>query len=330
MIPPTINGYQFYAYPLAIILNHKETHPWFYSNYIQLAFDKDFYSPVPFCFYMYDYAINPWLNVQRLQRNIFDITGQDIVDFVKNALDNQYYVYLNVDEYHIPERSNFHKKHISHDVLVYGYDLENNTFDVLGFNDKTIFKNSKVRFSEFRHSFASLDIIENNCHQIYLYQYNPHGTYSFNTELVIETLEDYLFSRNTSKKVSMLTEEWDRHYGMDSYKQLNNYYQGLLNNDLYIDVKFTHILWEHKKVMGLRAKYMCDLGLITEELVEAALKIEDQALVLRNLFIKYSMTHKKNIIFKMIEMTHSLQKEEEQLIKNIINQLKLSFTKSVR
>ena len=320
---PPVYGYQFYAYPLAIILNHEEAYPWFYSNYIQVAFDKEFKSPVPFCFYMYDHTICPWLKVQKLQRDLIKFTNQDIIDFVIKSLNENYYVYLNVDEYYIPDRRTYKKRHFSHDILVYGYDINSETFDVLGFNKNVSFKSSKVSFSEFRKSYLYLENIENECNQVYLYKFNPEGEYEFNKKLVIESLEDYLHSRNTSEKFSMLLEPWERFYGMESYKQLYNYFEALIQGEVYIDIRNTHILWEHKKVMASRINFMLENQIIETKIYQDAKKIEDRALIIRNMFVKYSLVKDNDIILKIVDRLEGLKNDEEKLIKDLINALKI-------
>lgn len=319
---PPANGYQFYSYPLAIILNHEESYPWFYSNFIQLAFDKNIFAPVPLCFYMYDYACNPWLNVHRLQRETFSMLDKEIVDFVVDSIDRGYYVYLNVDEYFIPDRGDYQKKHFSHDTLVYGYDLGLRTLKILGFNKVGAYESSEVSFNEFSQSYHYLDKIENNCNQIYLYQYNQAGKYDFNAKLVKETLEDYLYSRNTSERFSMIAEPWDRAYGMESYEYLQKYFQNLLANKVHTDIRLLHILWEHKSCMKLRTEYMYENGFIENPNdVETAKLIEHKAFMVKKLFLKYFLTEKKEIIETVSQLTDEIKELEAVFIEDLISGL---------
>lgn len=219
---------------------------------------------------------------------------KEIVDFVVDSIDRGYYVYLNVDEYFIPDRGCYHKQHFSHDTLVHGYDLESRTFKILGFNKIGSYESTDVSFKEFSQSYHSLDKIENHCHQIYLYQYNQDGKYDFNAKLVKETLEDYLYSRNTSERFSMLAEPWDRAYGMESYDCLQKYFQDLLANKIHTDIRHLHILWEHKSCMRLRTEYMYENGFIENpNFIEAAKLIEHKAFMVKKLFLKYFLSGKR-------------------------------------
>ncbi|MEK4007728.1 hypothetical protein [Paenibacillus sp. FSL H3-0333] len=322
---PPVFGYHFYSYPLAIILNYESSYPWFYSNYIQLAFNRDMNAPVPFCFYMYDYAIVPWLTTYRLSREVYALTDKPIVDFVKAALDKEYYVYLNLDEYFVPERFTYGKEHFSHDSLVYGYDSSTRSFHILGFNGKGMYVSSQITFQAFEASFRYLDQMGNECNQIVLYQYKEDGKYDFNQKLVCESLEDYLYSRNTSERFSMVESPWERAYGMEIYDVLLKYFNNLSEGEAAADVRHVHILWEHKHCMKLRTEYMFDREIIRKpHLVEQAVFLEGQALILKNNFLKYCVNCKPELLASIIQLTEDIRELEKVFLPDLIMDMKLT------
>lgn len=322
---PPIFGYHFYSYPLAIILNYESSYPWFYSNYIQLAFDRDRNAPVPFCFYMYDYAIVPWLTTHRLSRDVYALTDKPIVDFVKGALDKGYYVYLNLDEYFVPDRFTYNKEHFSHDSLVYGYHSDTDSFDILGFNDKGVYAPSQIAFQDFDASFRYLDLMDNQCNQIVLYQYKEDAQYDFNQKLVRETLEDYLFARNTSERFSMVESPWERAYGIEIYDLLLKYFDILAKGETAPDVRHVHILWEHKHCMKLRIEYMFAREIIREsQLVEQAVYLEGQAMKLKNNFLKYLINCNPDLLASMMQLIEDIRELEKVLLPELIMEMKLT------
>ena len=52
---PPIIGYQYFAYPLAVIFNYNDCLPWFYCNFIQLRCLKDLheYKDISLGFFFY-------------------------------------------------------------------------------------------------------------------------------------------------------------------------------------------------------------------------------------------------------------------------------------
>ncbi|MGG0646511.1 hypothetical protein ABE083_06560 [Bacillus mycoides] len=252
-----VTCFQFEAFPLAIISNYKESFPWIHSNYIQLAFHKDFIeAPVPFKFYLFDYSIIPWLKVQKLDREVYPLFNEDIVDFIKKAIDLEYYVYLNVDEYFIPHRTAFKNYNKSHDILVLGYSENDLEFSVLGYNDKQFFSKTKVPYDLFRKGFQNLSNIENDCNQIYLYKFERNANYTFRLSVVIDSLKEYLYSMNSAGKFNALAEPENLVFGIECYNYLDKYLDYLGEGAFYIDLRYLQKLLEHKSCMLKRIEYL--------------------------------------------------------------------------
>jgi hypothetical protein len=64
-VPPAAYGYQFYAFPLAIVGTEPRARDWILPNFSELAYDTRPGSPVPLRFYLDNYADSPWLDVVR-------------------------------------------------------------------------------------------------------------------------------------------------------------------------------------------------------------------------------------------------------------------------
>lgn len=325
---PLSTCYQFMAFPLAILSKREECEPWIFNNFIQACFHKDYNNaPVPSYFYIFDFAINPWLQVQRLQRDIIKSMNINIIELIKNAIDMEYYVTLNVDEFYIPERIAYQKFHHTHDILVHGYDDETETLMVLGFNEKMSFEVTTVRYWEFQKAFENLDHIKNNCHQLFLYKYNPEGKYTFNIPLLIESLEDYLYSRNTSNKFSMVSEPWVRAYGMECYDYLKCYLNDFLIGNAKFDIRYLHFLYEHKLFMRERIKFLIKNNFLEDEdLVEEYQGIVETAILFRDIMLKNREEVNPIAVKKIINHIDNLAKYEFNILEKILVQLKEKFS----
>ncbi len=102
MAESPIVGFQHIAYALSIILNDKESLPWYYSNYIQLVSGNSFATPMTF--YPNWFDANPLLYIQTFKKEIMKFGNIDIHSFIKDCIDNKTYFYSAFDEFYVPRR----------------------------------------------------------------------------------------------------------------------------------------------------------------------------------------------------------------------------------
>jgi hypothetical protein len=280
---PPAGGYHFYGFPLAIAGTVDRAHDWILSNYIHLAYDFDPTTSVPFCFYLYDYAISPWLEVVRDNRRWLADLGADPVEYCRAAVGAGHYVYLNLDDFFVPSRPGHGVRNGSHDLLLCGVDDEARTFSTFGYTKADVMQRSVITFDEFRDAYRSLDTIPNDCTQVYLYRVVQDAHYDFNFGLVRDSLEEYLDGANVSVRFDMFRTPWERAYGADVYPPLRRYLTEYAEGKADYDIRNLHILWEHKKLMTLRMERMSRLrGGELSGLVEDVRSVEKQAFRLRN------------------------------------------------
>ncbi|MBV1850525.1 hypothetical protein [Catellatospora tritici] len=290
---PIAFGYHFYAFPLAVMGTDDRSRDWILSNYIHLAYDESPGSPVPFCFCLYDYAISPWLEVVRANRDWINGTGVDPVRFCRDAIDAGYYVYLNLDDYYVPSRPGYGVRNGSHDILLCGLDDAARTFSTFGFTKEDVIRRSTIGFEQLRLAYRSLDVVPNWCPQVYLYRVRQDASYDFNFRLVRRSFEDYLNGANVSIPFEMFQPAWTRRYGIDSYAPLQEYLADYVAGKAEYSIHFLHVLWEHKRLMRQRLDRMAELlGDDLAELATEGRSLEKQAFQLRNRMLFREMSGK--------------------------------------
>lgn len=68
-------------------------------------------------------------------------------------------------------------------------------------------------------------------------------------------IHDYVYSRNSSEDLKVYqTLNTTFSYGLNTYDNILNYFNALLNGKVNNDIRIPHILWEHKKVYVSKAK----------------------------------------------------------------------------
>ena len=330
---PPIKG--FTVFSLSILATNKVYLPWFYSQHIQLYFTNkwiqeeipkiDFYRPpnnrlLP----------APLLETRWLDRDLISIVNEDIVQFVIKCIDRDYYIQLYLNEFYMPDRSSYKSTKTIHEAMIYGYDLGDETFDIVGYNKMGQYSSSKLKFSDFRKAYMEIDCSDfrkaymktkyspNHMAKIGLLKYENNRHYKFDINLVSEQLRDYIESSNTSERFRMLDMPEDDIYGMKIYRCLIHY---LLEKKDKYDIRLLHILWEHKKCMLNRLIYMENEGYLDprEKLSTTYTKIEKEIGNLRLVMLRIKLGYKKeNEIYTSIKYVTTKLEELSYEEKNIL------------
>ena len=336
---PPIDAYLNHAYPLSILSTSEEYLPWFYSNYIQLYCPVDF-PPGHFNFYMhsaYPALISPLLDTQWLDRNIVTCTSKSLSDFLISCVDGKNYIQLFLDEFYIPQRGGYRKYHFIHDLLIFGYDERDKTFDTLGYNDKGVYTTYKAHFDDIEQAFSSVEGLS---------EYQTHFFYSkiwlgkimegvegyFDIQSVIEQLEDFLSANNTSNRFRLINTpqecgvyriEEDAVYGIDTYKYLRRYLSLLLKNQCDFNPIYFHAFFQHKSCMATRIQFMEEHNFLATsfEFYKESKDIEEQAKNLRMMMLKFSIRRNNNIIERMLETFDALIERDIKLLTNVTSEL---------
>lgn len=324
-----IVGLQYIAYALGIILNGEESLPWYHSNYIQLASGNTFSTSMTF--YPSWFDTNPFIDLQAFKKENMKYGNIDIHKFIKDCIDNKTYFYSAFDEFYVPDRLYYNNHHFCHDFLIYGYDTDRQEYILAGYNERRLYKTTTITFAQFEEAFFSkAAMIE----YVHLLKRKEGYKYDFNLQLVYETLEDYLYRKNTSERYSnsvygsIIT---GRGWGLDVYKRLREYFDSLIRGAAgWFHIRPIHLLYEHKKAMVSRLKYMEANNYINDcqYLHENYKIIENKSLVMRNIQLKYSATSDNNYLYNIIDMLSEMELKEKELLEILIDKVRTKLTQS--
>jgi len=330
---PLAYAYQFYAFPLAILATDRRTDAWTLSNFIQLCYDRrEQASPVPFCFFLYDYAICPWLEVIRFTREWIHVAKADLIQLLSDGLSAGFYCYLNVDEYYVPHRRSFGQWHASHDILVHGVDPQNGTVEVLGYDDKYIFRSVRVPVDALAQAYESCDEQLDDIPRIYFYRLLTDARYELNVPLIETTLREYLEGANTSTHFAMMQESWDRAYGMEAYVYLHKFLAEYFEGGPY-DIRHFQVLWEHKRLMTARIEA---LGKVLESrlfspLAKRGADIERATRGLRNGLILHEAQRKpEGFADQAVHLLSTIEASDRALTGDLLFELTSSDERGLR
>ncbi|GMQ61640.1 hypothetical protein [Vallitalea maricola] len=328
-----IIGYVVHAFPLSIIFNYDKCMPWFSCNYIQLicrtTLKNNFFDFFTLCtateipWIGSIYPGIPWLNTHSIDNYTLIDCNININRSIINSLMRDNYIVCHLDEYYVPNRPTYQKEHFFHENMIYGFDNDKKEYNILGFDSKGIFNSTKISYDEFEQ--ASSDLASHN-HDIKLLHIKDDFTYDLDLNCIRNSLLDYLNGENSSSKYTILRNPTtDFAYGIDIYEQLIKYLKLLHNNVGVNDIRPFHLLWEHKKCMVIRIEYLmnkytstvCDLEAIKDEYIT----IQQICFSIRNLFLKYNMTKRVEIIEKIIPLLEDVCDREQSIIPRFITEI---------
>ncbi len=317
-------GYLHHAYLLSVAQEHADFEKWFVSNYIQLRYYPEtnwlnFYRLEAF---ETGIELCPLIDLQVVKSEMLKINNINIEDLIINCIKQNCYVWIFIDEFYDPNRIAYKTTHVIHENFIYGVDPEEKCFYSAGFDLWQSYSFSKINFEDLKKAFYSVP------YNLPVKMLNPNtkANYKFEIDNTKNLLYDYLNSQNTSLRNTMFkNSSGDCVYGMDIYEYLKKYFEGFLYKKGESDIRILHILWEHKKCMSIRIRYLFENNYLNRsgfsDFMDVFKPIENKALLTRNLQMKYNITHDSNIIKKIIRYIDEIYNEEAVILNRILENI---------
>ncbi len=288
---PPITSYPKFANLVSILATHESFENWLFQNHVQIHGDYNpdtywisFYQPLSRFHY-------PLVSRQALSRKAIVDNCIDVVRLVINSINNDGYVYVNVDTHYIPAyQTRGADAHVPHDMFIYGYDDASATLFIADF----------FRHGRYSRDTTSLESFESAFHSSHISSYPEFTDLQvlnvdhlkrcvFRSALLREHLEDYLLSRDTSRRQVLLEEPFVHRayfWGLSSVRELVDII-GREGGPSVSTARALHVLCDHKKLMKMRCDFLSRLGLVRESGVkEEYVAVERKCLLLRNVYLK--------------------------------------------
>lgn len=316
---PPITSLMTHASILSIITTTDDYIPWFIFNFIQMSVEDsglDFYN-----FYNTDFLC-PHIEVIPLSREFYkDFINIDIINFIIKCIRQNYYIIPIIDQYYISNYSSYKKYHVSHPILIYGYNYLNNLFSAGDFFRDGKYSFDKVSFQELQEAYLNynndywlkgIKIIK-KVDYIHIFRLNDF----------INLLQRYLDGYEHSTNYNHLLSNYREKFGLNQvYDKLNSEMEHFHNSKDF-DFRTLPIFCDHKKVLIIAVEYLIRIGYTNlEGLLSAFRQLFDQVIIFRNKFIK-SMLKKENDQFDYSELD-DIKNTEIKLLRKTMSILESS------
>jgi hypothetical protein len=295
---PFIRGYVHHAFRMSVVSLYESYEDWFFNYFIQLRIPyKDSSHGENKIDFINDYYLHnsrkiysPILMEQLVSKSIIQHYKSGIIEFLIDCIEDNWYIELTLDEYFVPHRPTYRSEHYDHSNLIYGVDRDNQCFYLLGYDDRKTFAKTQISFGQFVEAYSNTTVSEWTFNYfISLFKLRERPISKFEWSTVYYSLIDYLNGKphNYSTPNDV--------YGIHVYQTLLEYLQLYVSGETKHDIRGFHVLWEHKKCMVERIRYMKQKQYLTDidDLLQKWITIENNTQVIRNKFLKLGLYEKK-------------------------------------
>ena len=320
---PPINGLQYIANPLAIILNDEQGWTWFFCDYVQLIWYKEekllsFYNKyineIPTCI--------PCLEFQCLEKK-FAIKNINVIQFMIDAINEGWYIFSSYDEQYIPNTYGYsQKKCWYHDFMMHGYDLDKREFFFTIYTKRGKYERNVVEFDKFLEGFLNSQSTNFQFNRINLFRKNEKYVFYFDKEELIKQMEWYIESRCEDVKYTVPYWHEEKVYGLKVYDYIIDIFKEV-DNSIW-DMRMLHMLWEHKKCMKMRIDYMISHKIIKEnvDLVTMFEEMEHKAEQLKLIQLKMRIKNDMSLCKKIVIELENMRGLDERSMRYLLKILK--------
>ena len=350
-----VKGFSHQAALLSILLGHKECWEWVCNNHIQVFSLKnlegarsgtlDFYYMDYNDFRSYEYAANPWIRYFETPLAILDM--ENLKSLFIERLENNFYIQIEIDEYFIHTYDLFETEHISHWLYIYGYDKEkqgfycmdnfrNSKFGYEVIPAEEVINSIKENYNSFLRKLSfnrNMTAEEKIGPSIAMFQVLPYLADPLNKEVlainmkrIISLLKHYL-NIDFSNVPYRASEYYV--YGTDVYDSLYQYLESILEGNRKIDVRAFCSFLDHKALMLWRMDYICNVNkdIPGISVLGGCIKNDYRNLIHDKLYLcimrmlKYNITRKKGILYRILTELHHIKEDEIQILNKFIHLL---------
>jgi hypothetical protein len=163
-----LSTYLWYSIKACILQTNPNTLHWFNNRFINVVSYNAHSAPWG--------PLRHWLKLDYIEHNepetLFkdmltfysynnnSIRNFDVAQFVKDCINKNKYVQLEVDEYFVAAKDNYYKEHFYHPVLIYGYDEGYSAYHCIGFGKNNVFmKFSMTELELYESAYSAADMI---------------------------------------------------------------------------------------------------------------------------------------------------------------------------
>ena len=295
---PLIHVYPHHANLNAILLTSEYELPMVFNNYIPLIYDKeiermDFLTGYDIEAHIMSY---PLCMNHAVSRELAEHCQKDITEFLETCIEEDYYIHCLVDTYYIHAyEETYGASHFMHNILLYGYDGQNQMFYVADCFTEGKYSFAEISYEEFKRGFAisGFDWLEGI--RLIKKREAPHIAIWYDIPHLKEQIAYYTEGIYVPSPVyverKLVPEDSRYAYGISVYDETAAYIRLIHEEQRNFDVRILYVLYDHAKLMAYMAKQLCLRGQLNhaDEIHRLFCRLKDMLYELNISVIKFNM-----------------------------------------
>ena len=337
---PAITSWQWHATLFSILGDDENAKKWIYSNYIQLR-----------CYNIAEYTTGdeillcdmmpgssslkecPYLIFSLITKPQIESYCGDVIDFIVKTIDLGGYIYGAFDEARMLCDVSVDYK-FSHELFIYGYNMEEEVFYVGDFTFKDKYSYTTVSFDKVKKGFDALTPNEDHVFKddykgtrgLYVIQKNTDSRYyDIDPVLIKQTIKEYLGGEDTKDHFRMMRNRFDDTiFGVDVYDALlKRIDKQLHEEEPDFDIRALHIAYDHKVLMLDRLKYLMANEVIPfdQAMLDQYSEVVEDMLAARNLLVRISVTGEIEAGSRIADHISSAREKDVAILTKVMNLL---------
>lgn len=331
-------AYNYDAYLLGIHL--AQSTPAFgflYNHYIELCSPANYNPDHRLAFfpnYRIDTASESHLGTVQMH---FPASKAEFCDLLAACILSGSYVHIMLDEYFVPDRTSYDKRHFLHGNLVIGCNLTIQGCLIMGYRSDELYGKSHCPMDKLCTAFFSTHHL---CATSQYYRrfiaYKPLANLeSINHKSISRQLRAYLDGKHGGEQLRtdgsqpVALQKTDssqpRRHGISIYDDVIKYLDSTVSAEKkYIDLRPLRLLWEHKRIMAKRITALGgipNIGRSFNEQAIAAGKLEIKANTARLLSIMYRKHRTIAALNDIRSLLEEIRNDEKNLLQGVLGAL---------
>lgn len=253
---PSITSHHYYALPLAIIGSAEHLKQWIYNQFIQIYTVHDIDDEtINVRLYKGDidmFGFEPlWRTVSTGKQLVY---GDRVIEVYKAFLDSEQYIYDFIDFQFI--KSFELSIHYVHDLLIYGYNDEKQTFNAYSYRC-TKLKEYEIPYNEYISAYNSDCELLIRRDWVTALLRKKTDSYCIDVKGIGIYINDYINGVNSYEREGKLEVKLHKpEFGINIYKALKELVIQARDRGKMIDIPDIYCVYDHKRLMLERVLYL--------------------------------------------------------------------------
>lgn len=275
------------------------------------------------------YDLCPFIRKYVIPRNVIEEKYDSFVDFLLNAIKNNWYAFSTINEFFREDVSG----DFNHPCYFYGYDMENQIICCADNFGHGKYQNKEVSFDDINQAFDTYKVYNWEA-GVTLYEILDYD-FKDNINFMRDQIMDYLYPNYDRCYLNRLycpdriyrngSESGEIFFGVDCYDLLERQIQMCISCDVKkgVDIRSIAFLRDHKIMMKHREKYLCKKGIIDIRRVDDELSknLLESCEMLLHIMLKAKLSCRTEFLYKSLELLRSIHENDTIYMQGLFDEL---------